>query len=151
MRTGYSATLSAVATRGLLRKALCYKFEGLLGRHGCPADALGRGFGSDLDAAVLGVKQFADPPIDAQLEVETLRVLGAGLYLAIVIVAAELMPTVNEIGDFPADILWGFRRSSLTTLATMWGTIGLVLVGLVGRKQEQAAVVNARRELAASL
>ena len=31
------------------------------------------------------------------------------------------MPTVNEVGDFPADTLWYFRRASLFTLATHVG------------------------------
>ena len=68
-----------------------------------------------------------------------------------VVLAAQLMPTVNEVGSFPAQTLWTFRRASLTTLATLWGTIGLVLVGLVGRAHQQVAVETARRELAASL
>ena len=37
-------------------------------------------------------------------------VVSAGAYLVVVIVAALLLPTVNEIGDFPADTLWYFRR-----------------------------------------
>ncbi len=78
-------------------------------------------------------------------------VLGAGAYLVVMVLAAELMPTVNELGDFPADILWSFRRSSLTTLVALWVVLGTALVGLVGRQQKQAAIVNARRELAASL
>jgi hypothetical protein len=61
------ASLSAVASGRLLRKALSYEVEGLLGRHGCPADTLDHALRSDLDAAVLGVEQFTDPPIDAQL------------------------------------------------------------------------------------
>ncbi|RNL75362.1 CbtA family protein [Nocardioides marmorisolisilvae] len=83
----------------------------------------------------------------------TYRTVIAALaaYLVVVVLAAQLMPTVNEVGTFPAQTLWTFRRASLTTLATMWGTIGLVLVGLVGRAHQQAAVESARRELAASL
>ncbi|MGO4254921.1 CbtA family protein [Marmoricola sp. RAF53] len=75
----------------------------------------------------------------------------AGGYLLVVAVTAALMPAVNEIGDFPAATLWEFRRASITTLATLWGVLGLVLVGLVGRTETQVAVANARRELAASL
>jgi len=72
-------------------------------------------------------------------------------YLVVVVVAAQLMPTVNELGSFPAQTLWTFRRASITTLATLWASIGVVLVGLVGRAQERTAVEAARRELAASL
>ena len=76
---------------------------------------------------------------------------GAGLYLVVVIVAGLLMPTVNEVGEFPADTLWYFRFSALMTLATMWATIGVVLTGLVGRLHQQHTRAISRRELAASL
>ena len=62
-----------------------------------------------------------------------LVVAGAAGYLAVMVVAGQLFATVNEVGDFPADPLWFFRRASLFTLATMWGVIGVVLTGLVGR------------------
>lgn len=77
--------------------------------------------------------------------------VAAGGYLLVIGVTAGLMPSVNELGDFPAQTLWEFRRASLLTLAAMWGTIGVVLVGLVGRQHEKVAVEHARRELAASL
>ncbi|KRF13891.1 hypothetical protein ASG90_13805 [Nocardioides sp. Soil797] len=78
-------------------------------------------------------------------------VIGAGAYLLIVVLAAIVMPTVNELGDFPADTLWYFRLSSLFTLATMWGVIGVILTGLVGRLDTAETAVAQRRELAASL
>jgi len=46
---------------------------------------------------------------------------------------AVAMPTVNELGDFPADVLWEFRLSSILTLATLWGVLGVALTGMVGR------------------
>lgn len=75
---------------------------------------------------------------------------GAG-YLLVVSVAAVLLPTVNELGDFPADTLWYFRRSSLFTLATLWGAIGVLLVGLLGRLHDRAVADAERRVLAASI
>ena len=63
----------------------------------------------------------------------------------------QLMPTVNEIGDFPADILWYFRRASLVTMATMWAVIGVGLTGLIGRLYRAETARTERRELAASL
>lgn len=81
----------------------------------------------------------------------TAAVVSAGAYLAVVILAAELMPTVNEIGDFPADTLWYFRRGSLMTLATLWGVIGIALTGLIGKLYAQESATQARRDLAASL
>jgi hypothetical protein len=78
-------------------------------------------------------------------------VIAVVAYLVVVVVAADLMPSVKELGAFPAQTLWEFRRASVLTIATMWGTLGVVLVGLVGRAQEKSAVDHARRELAASL
>lgn len=80
----------------------------------------------------------------------TLLVAG-GTYLVVVVVAGALMPTVNELGTFPADILWYFRRDSIATLAIMWGVIGVVLCGLVGKLHEKEALAAARKDLAASL
>jgi hypothetical protein len=76
---------------------------------------------------------------------------GVAAYVVVMVVAGQLFPTVNEIGDFPADTLWYFRRASLITLATMWSVIGVVLTGLLLRLQSQERVAVARRELAASL
>ncbi len=76
---------------------------------------------------------------------------GVGLYLVAMVVASRLMPSVNEVGDFPADVLWYFRRASLLTLGTLWGAIGLGLTGLVGRLHRQQTHEVARRELTASL
>jgi hypothetical protein len=81
----------------------------------------------------------------------TAVLVSAAVYLAIVVLAGELMPTVNEIGDFPADTLWYFRRGSLMTLATLWGVIGIALTGLIGKLYAQESATQARRDLAASL
>jgi predicted cobalt transporter CbtA len=78
-------------------------------------------------------------------------VLSAVAYLVVAVIAGHLMPTVNEIGDFPGDTLWEFRRASLITLATMWAAIGVVLTALVGRLYERENQAAAPRELAASL
>ena len=76
---------------------------------------------------------------------------SAGAYLAVVVLAGALMPTVNEIGDFPGDTLWYFRRGSLMTLATLWGVVGIALTGLIGKLYAQESATQARRDLAASL
>ena len=78
-------------------------------------------------------------------------VAGAAGYLAVMVLAGQLFATVNEVGDFPADTLWFFRRASLFTLATMWGVIGVVLTGLVGRLYAAQTERAQRRALAASL
>lgn len=76
---------------------------------------------------------------------------GVGLYVVAMVVTGQVLPTVNEIGDFPADVLWYFRRASLITSATMWAVIGLGLTGLIGRLYRQETKQTERRELAASL
>lgn len=76
---------------------------------------------------------------------------GAAIYVVAVVVIGQVMPTVDELGDFPAGTLWSFRVASLLTLATMWAVIGTALVGMVGRLHREAAADAARRELAASL
>ncbi len=72
-------------------------------------------------------------------------------FLAVVGTAAYLLPTVNEVGDFPADTLWYFRRASILTTAAMWATLGIVLTGLIGRLHASESAAQARRDLAASL
>jgi predicted cobalt transporter CbtA len=78
-------------------------------------------------------------------------VIGAVSYVVVMVVAGQLMPTVNEIGDFPADVLWYFRRASLIALATMWSVIGIGIAGLVVRLYRSEQATAERRELAASL
>jgi len=78
-------------------------------------------------------------------------VAGIAGYLTVVLVAGQVFATVDEVGDFPADTLWFFRRSSLFTLATMWGVIGVVLTGLVSRLHDQQRAAAERREWAATL
>jgi Probable cobalt transporter subunit (CbtA) len=78
-------------------------------------------------------------------------VSGVGFYLLVVVVAGVLMPTVNELGDFPADTLWYFRLAAIFTQATMWAAIGVLLVGMVGKLFRDTTAEAQRRELAASL
>lgn len=87
----------------------------------------------------------------ARIDGWTAATVAAGGYLAVVTATAWLLPTVNELGDFPADTLWYFRRSSLITLAALWATIGVMLVALLGRLHDRAQAAAVRRELAASL
>lgn len=87
---------------------------------------------------------------------ERLGGLGASLaaiagYVVVVAVAAVLLPTVNEVGAFPADELWYFRSASLLTLVTMWAVIAAGLALAVDRLARQDRAVAERRALAASL
>jgi hypothetical protein len=85
------------------------------------------------------------------LGVERAVFIGVATYLLTVVLVGALMPTVNEIGIFPGDVLWSFRRASIITLTTMWATICATLVILVRRLHAQQTAAQARRELAASL
>ena len=78
-------------------------------------------------------------------------VAGAATYVVVVGVAALAFPKVDELGNFPASILWDFRMSSLLTLVAMWAVIGAVLTLLVDRTWRQHSAIAAQRELAASL
>jgi hypothetical protein len=100
--------------------------------------------------AAVGAVLLARRLLDSLSTYRTI-LIAAGSYLVVVLVAGLLLPTVNEIGDFPADTLWYFRRSSLMTITTMWAVIGIVLTGLVGKLYEREAKTAARKQLAASL
>ncbi|MGZ4464662.1 MAG: CbtA family protein [Nocardioides sp.] len=76
---------------------------------------------------------------------------GVAAYLLVVGTTGALLPSVDEVGDFPASTLWYFRRASLLTSATTWAVLGVVLTGLVGGLHRRDAETRSRRELAASL
>lgn len=78
-------------------------------------------------------------------------IAGATAYVVVVAVAALAFPEVDELGDFPASILWDFRISSLLTLLAMWAVIGAVLTALVDRTWRQQEAVAAQRAFAAAL
>jgi predicted cobalt transporter CbtA len=60
--------------------------------------------------------------------------VSAAGYLAVCLIAIALMPTYDEVpDDFPATVLFSFRRASLITQLALWGTIGVVLAEFVGR------------------
>ncbi len=83
--------------------------------------------------------------------VQAAVLIGAGVYVSVVAVASALMPTVDEIGDFPGDVLWDFRLASLITLTALWATVTVVLTALIGRLHAEHAHAQARRAFAASL
>lgn len=78
-------------------------------------------------------------------------VAGLASYVAVVTVAAAVFPKVDELGDFPAGLLWDFRVSSLLTLLAMWVVIGAVLTVLVDRTWRQHTAAQAQRAFAAAL
>jgi predicted cobalt transporter CbtA len=76
---------------------------------------------------------------------------GAATYVVVVAVAALAFPKVDELGDFPAGLLWDFRVASLLTLVAMWVVIGAVLTALVDRTWRQHEAREAQRAFAAAL
>jgi hypothetical protein len=47
-----------------------------------------------------------------------------------------LLPTYNEVpADFPAIVLYEFRRASLITQLALWGSIAVILAELLHRLQ----------------
>ena len=76
---------------------------------------------------------------------------GAATYAVVVAVAALAFPKIDELGSFPAGLLWDFRIASLLTLVALWAVIGAALTALVDRTWRQHSAVQARKELAASL
>jgi predicted cobalt transporter CbtA len=78
-------------------------------------------------------------------------VAGVAAYVLVMVAVGQVLPTVNELGDFPADTLWYFRRASLIVTGSMWAVIGVLLTGAVRRLHAQSTAVTGRRVLAASL
>lgn len=78
-------------------------------------------------------------------------IAGATAYVVVVAVAALALPKVDELGGFPASILWDFRISSLLTLLAMWAVIGAALTALVDRTWRRQEAVEAQRAFAAAL
>jgi predicted cobalt transporter CbtA len=100
--------------------------------------------------AMIGVVLLARRLLGSLGAYRTLLVSG-GTFLVIVVVAGLLLPTVNEIGTFPGDTLWYFRRASLMTNATLWAALGIILAGMIGRLYERETATIARKQMAASL
>lgn len=77
--------------------------------------------------------------------------IGTGTYGAVMALAGTLMPAVDEIGDFPGDVLWDFRLASLATLTALWAAATIALTALIRRLHTERLEIQARRAFAASL
>ena len=61
-------------------------------------------------------------------------IVAGAAFVAIVVVAQFLLPTVNEVPEhFPAVVLWRFRVASLGMQVILWTTMGLVFGALTER------------------
>ena len=66
-------------------------------------------------------------------------IVASFAYLAVVAVAAAILPVVDEVSqDFPASVLWQFRVASLGGQLSMWATIGLAFGWWTARAGEAA-------------
>jgi predicted cobalt transporter CbtA len=73
--------------------------------------------------------------------------VGGSAFLATVVAAYLILPTINEVpGSFPATLLWQFRLASLGTQTTLWLLLGLGYAAVIDRRTPaptQAAAVAA--------
>ena len=72
-------------------------------------------------------------------------IAGGLAFIGLIVIAQYALPTVNEIPqNYPADLLWEFRASSLGMHAVLWAVIGLAF----GVLAEHALPSAARRRRA---
>lgn len=70
----------------------------------------------------------------ARYGVWSAALIAALVYIVAVVIAAALLPPINEVpADFPAVVLWHFRMDSLGMQAIMWATLGLMFGFLTER------------------
>ncbi|GAA4356579.1 CbtA family protein [Angustibacter luteus] len=69
---------------------------------------------------------------------------GVGTFVVLVGVAYAVLPAVDELGAFPADVLWRFRLGSLATQLAVWTTLGLAFGALTERAAASPAVAGDR-------
>jgi predicted cobalt transporter CbtA len=61
--------------------------------------------------------------------------VGGAAFLATVVAAYLILPTINEVpGSFPATLLWKFRLASLGTQSTLWLLLGFGYAVLIDRR-----------------
>lgn len=66
------------------------------------------------------------------------NLVGVAAYLVVMVVAMQILPTVNDIpADFSATVLWKFRIASLGIHAVLWATLGIAF-GIAAQKLLQA-------------
>jgi predicted cobalt transporter CbtA len=64
--------------------------------------------------------------------------LGAGLFILVVIGVQFALPEINEVPDaFPAVVLWRFRIAALGMQAVLWASLGLIYGILAERRLAQ--------------
>ena len=70
----------------------------------------------------------------ARLGVWEAATIAAAFYIAVVVGAAAILPSIGEVpAGFPAMVLWRFRLDSLAMQAIMWAALGLGFGALTER------------------
>lgn len=70
------------------------------------------------------------------------NLVGAAAYAAVMVVAMQILPAVNDIpADFSANVLWKFRIASLGIHAVLWATLGIAF-GIAAQKLLQPAATR---------
>jgi hypothetical protein len=66
-------------------------------------------------------------------------IAGSLVFAVTATVALRLLPGVDEVGDFPAGLLWEFRLASLGVQLAAWATLGLLFGALTERALRNAS------------
>lgn len=73
---------------------------------------------------------------------------AVGGFVLVMVVASGLLPHYDEVPeDFPASVLYRFRRASFLTELTLWGVLGLTLAELASRPARSASTPAASSSL----
>ncbi len=89
-------------------------------------------------AATIGAALLART-LTTRLGVWDAVLVGAGAYIAVVVVTMLLLPGVNEVpADFSATVLWRFRLASIGTQLVLWTTFGILFGALTERRARRA-------------
>ncbi|GIF66655.1 membrane protein [Asanoa ishikariensis] len=71
-------------------------------------------------------------------------IIAAGAFVAVIVVAHVLLPSIEEIPEgFSPIVLWNFRLASLGTQVVVWTALGLGLGAVVERSLRREAVLTA--------
>jgi hypothetical protein len=70
-------------------------------------------------------------------------IAGGAAYLAILVIAFAVMPSINEVPEqFPATLLWNFRVTALGMQVILWAVLGLGFGELTARSRARDGVLS---------
>ena len=87
-----------------------------------------------ISVAALGLAIVIAPRLAARYGNWNAALLGAAVFIGIIVLAQILLPDINEVPDqFPAVVLWRFRIVSFGIQLILWATFGLLFGVLAER------------------